>query len=155
MGYSYDARGHLCCDCCPASDGVRKRACPFGYCKPTAMCAPCRAKYPAAAWRKLHRDGGCDVAHERFQARERAKVAALEEGRAVLSAALGFFDGTGRVQVVFDTRDGPIGRVIHETIYDKRDDDAVCTLDEFERLHGGPFPVAPSDFDGRAGRGMS
>jgi hypothetical protein len=70
MGYGYDHHGHLACDGCGTTGGVRKRRCPFkvrddnlrsaerpvlDYCTAPALCQNCVAKEGGAGKRGVHK----------------------------------------------------------------------------------------------------
>lgn len=123
MGYSYDLSGRLCCDACPVSNGVRKVHCPFGYCPATALCKECRKTHKDKLSKAHHRERGCEKSHLAFQAEQDAEKAHHAAGTYTLKAAVGLFDGTGRVCVTFWLGTGETFRdyIMHEDVYDKRD----------------------------------
>lgn len=119
MGYSYSMEGRLCCDACPAERGVRKRKCPYGYCPAPAVCKACWESGERERSARYHKEAGCKESHEAYQAKEAACQALLAAGKAVRSAAVGLFDGTGMVKVWFKKVDGSEEvYLMHEAVYE-------------------------------------
>lgn len=115
MGYCYGSTsGKLVCDCCD-TEGARKRACPYGWCKPAALCDACKRKVSASGqWKKAHCD--CAAHAAEFDARNRREAALKESGAYVRCSALGVGD---KVQVLFENKHGEvIGRLVSHETYD-------------------------------------
>ena len=81
MGYSYDLQGHLCCDACPVSSGVRKRPCPFRHCPSAALCKACYARTKATGEHTKARHESCRIAAEKYASIERITQAVLASGK--------------------------------------------------------------------------
>lgn len=108
MGYSYDLNGRLCCDQCGWSGGVRKVRCPFGWCKPIALCPDCRRqeietkRKQYGSVKEYHRQKGCETRAMEFNERQAEKRRLLAQGRLIRTAALSH---NGRVKVLFQGGD--------------------------------------------------
>ena len=152
MGYSYDARGHLCCDACPISDGVRRRPCPFGYCSSRALCKVCYARTKATGEHTKAAHESCRIRSEEYAERERTRVALLASGKAVRCSALnagtfteGPYKGFSRVHVLFRSANGTtIGRYTTAAAYSEVPFNVPATPETYECY--GPVTLAPSSY---------
>ena len=114
MGYCYDHDGRLCCDICSRSGGVRRHKCPFGWCPPIAVCPECRSEHKHLFTKAHHRKNGCEVRSEIFNRQQRSRQVLIEQGYYVRCAALRVDD---QVHVLFQGKDGTIGRYMPESVY--------------------------------------
>lgn len=97
MGYCYTRSGALVCDSCNVSGGVKKIACPVGYCPPPALCVACKKKHADKLVLAAH--SSCVKYKAEMIARDEKRKALMAEGKPVRCAALGTADG--RVHVIF------------------------------------------------------
>ncbi len=98
MGYSYDQDGHLCCDVCDHSGGVRKHKCPWNWCQAIALCPQCRVAERYLLTNEYHRGRGCEKFGKEFRALALERHSLLTGGQCVRCAALRHYD---QVKVIF------------------------------------------------------
>ena len=129
MGYRYDKAGHLCCDRCGKSAGVRKRTCPYKvlghsldgprrwlpYCPPLMLCGFC---YTAMGQRLMHRE--CRAPAAVSQAEDDEIERQLDAGASLSVDAYGDWEPTvpkGMVGLKFVSRSGVSYRLMPEGDY--------------------------------------
>lgn len=116
MGYCYDGNGKLLCEYCGnTGGGVRKRACPFGYCPPPALCDEDYANHFKAGRAEAHRKAGCEEGHKSFVANEAERQRLQDEGKYVRCSALD--SGEGEVHVLFRCHDQVRGYYMKRETY--------------------------------------
>jgi hypothetical protein len=125
MGYRYDDAGHLCCDRCGKSGGVRKRKCPYKvlrhslngprrwlpYCHPLALCGACYAAMGGQTG--VHRE--CRAAAAARQAADDEIERQLDAGESLSVEAFGDWEPLvpkGMVGLKFVSRAGVFFRLM-------------------------------------------
>ena len=98
MGYLY--RGsNLVCESCGDTNAT-KHKCPFGWCRPTALCQNCWSEHKGK-WRQLHVDAGCEANSEEYNEKAKHEAEILRNGRYLRCAALTSKRPDKKVKVFF------------------------------------------------------
>lgn len=139
MGYCYTAGGGLVCDGCGATGGVRKRACPYNWCAPPALCEACNEK-------DTRDHSGCKIRHAQKLERDAQHQRLLDQGAYLRVSALGVGQGEDyKVQVIFRNSTGHCqGFYMSKDTYAALPLLAAATPDDF-RPHGA-LTEAPVSF---------
>lgn len=157
MGYSYgyqNGRQTRACDKCGRLGGTRLHKCPAGYCRPHSLCAPCaaEAKRSGGQWAEVH--AGCFGNRAAMAKRETEIEAMRAAGEPVRCAAMGYFDGSDRVRVLFAfdaMQERCVGYDMDTATYRALPLLEPATPDTFRAIaYGsghGPLTDAPSTFD--------
>lgn len=157
MGYTYEHRtNRLCCDKCGNAGGVRKRACPCGYCPATALCQECNKEVRVSgAWKEWHKN--CKASRDEMRRRDFERETLIQHGFYVRCSALNAKNEAypDSVHVLFETGSGclhpysrdqrqVVGRYMSKATYDAIPLLHNATIQDYERF--GPVAPAPSDF---------
>lgn len=141
MGYCYDENGKLVCDYCGnTGGGVRKRACPFGYCPPPALCTEDYANHFKDGRVEAHRKAGCEDNHNRFVANEAEGQRLQDEDQYIRCSALNV--GDERVHVLFKCHQATIGYYMTTATYRALPLVANITPEMYQE-HGDVEPAPP------------
>lgn len=143
MGYVYEnGTGRLCCDICGDAPASLKR-CPYGYCKPLAVCKGCWVDDFKAGWKKAHDNCKALMAASVSKCEEYDKL--IEDGWRVRVSAKQMEDDAQYVHVIFRHTDGDVGAYMRKTTYDEVPINKHATWEDYER-HGLVVP-APNTFN--------
>lgn len=160
MGYCYDMRGRLVCDQCGDCGATRRRKCPSGYCPAAALCPTCNTQVRGeglpqkdgsrTTWKEIHKD--CARRSAEYRAEEDKRRDLMAAGIPVRCSALGYWDDSTRVRVLFATgdymdarRQQLYGYDMMGATYDAIPLGTVATVDDY-RKHGAVVD-APGHFD--------
>ena len=154
MGYCYEHRtNRLCCDKCGNAGGVRKRACPCGYCPATALCQNCNKEVRVSGqWKEWHKN--CQASQDEMARRDLERQTLIQHGQYVRCSALNADDAShsDRVHVLFEggqgwtpyNRGACVGRYMRHATYDAIPLLQNATIQDYERF--GDTEPAPSEF---------
>jgi hypothetical protein len=114
------------------------------------MCPSCRAKWNARAWRRIHREDGCERLHAQYVAEQERARLLLARGEALRRSALEV-DG-GNVHVLFTYESGrTVGRYMSAVLYASQPLPGPVSLSDFEAAAaaaGETLRLAPDTFEG-------
>jgi hypothetical protein len=114
------------------------------------MCPSCRAKWNARAWRRIHREDGCERLHAQYVAEQERARLLLARGEALRRSALDA--GDLGVHVLFTYENGrTVGRYMSEALYASLPLPGPASLSDFEAAAaaaGETLRLAPDTFEG-------
>jgi len=136
--------GHLVCDVCGHAGGVRKRRCPYGYCKPTAICPACWEKPEIKKMMSKEKHQDCKAYAEKWEKTKQRESEILQSGAFVRCSALNH--KTYGVHVIFRNKDGQeIGKYMSKDTYHALPYGEPFTVEDYAKV--GELIDAPNNFD--------
>ncbi len=139
MGYIYSG-ANLVCETCGGLN-AKKKKCPFGWCKPTAICPECFAKIKRG-WRKSHIEAGCQANSKAFDAREKLQTEIIASGRFLRISACTSTRPDKKIKVIFKGADVEKAFFMTEEAYNSIPIRTPATIEDFSKFE--PLEIAKS-----------